>query len=31
VVDDGIPIITGKPKKARKECPRTSWAGSWDR
>jgi phage terminase large subunit GpA-like protein len=31
VVDDGIPIITGKPKKSRKEGPRSSWAGSWDR
>jgi phage terminase large subunit GpA-like protein len=30
-VDDGIPILTGKPKKSRKEGPRTSWAGSWDR
>jgi phage terminase large subunit GpA-like protein len=30
-VDDGIPIITGTPKKSRKEGPRTSWAGSWDR
>jgi len=28
---DGIPIIAGPPKKMRKEGPRTSWAGEWDR
>jgi phage terminase large subunit GpA-like protein len=29
--DDGIPIIAGPAKKTRKEGPRASWAGSWDR
>jgi phage terminase large subunit GpA-like protein len=28
---DGIPIIAGPPKKMRKEGPRASWAGEWDR
>jgi phage terminase large subunit GpA-like protein len=31
VPDDGILTITGKPKPVRKEGPKTSWAGSWDR
>lgn len=28
---DGIPVITGAPKKARPQPPKTSWAGSWDK
>jgi phage terminase large subunit GpA-like protein len=29
--DDGIPVIIGKAKKIRKEGPRVSWAGAWDK
>ena len=31
VPDDGIPVITGRPKPVHKQAHASSWAGSWDK